>query len=84
MRRHVESLSTRDSRLVLKTLPGKLDIKSHSPSILYLVFIEFEWIDTDHPLEEFHLKYSAFYYHAANQFNKCIVHEYKFGDIAVM
>ena len=36
-RTHVESLSKPcDSTSVLEALPGKLDIKSHSPSILYL------------------------------------------------
>ena len=35
---HVESLGKpRDSTSVLYALPGKLDIKSHSPSILYLM-----------------------------------------------
>ena len=35
-RTHVESLGKpRDSTSVLTALPGKLDIKRHSPSILY-------------------------------------------------
>ena len=37
LRTHVESLvKPRDSTSVLKDLPGKLDIKRHSPSFLYL------------------------------------------------
>ena len=37
LRMHVESLDKpRDVTIVLKALPGKLDIKRHSPSILYL------------------------------------------------
>ena len=37
LRTHVESLGNLAlSTSVLKALPGKLDIKSHSPSILYL------------------------------------------------
>ena len=38
LRTHVESLSASIalSTSVLKALPGKLDIKRHSPSILYL------------------------------------------------
>ena len=37
LRTLVESLGKpRDSTSVLKALPGKLDIKRHSPSILYL------------------------------------------------
>ena len=37
LRTHVESLGKLAmSTSVLKTLPGKLDIKRHSPSILYL------------------------------------------------
>ena len=36
LRTHVESLGKpRNSTTVLKALPGKLDIKRHSPSILY-------------------------------------------------
>ena len=36
-RMHVESLGKpRDSTSVFKSLPGKLDIKIHLPSILYL------------------------------------------------
>ena len=36
LRTHVESLGKpRDSTSVLKALPGKLDNKRHSPSILY-------------------------------------------------
>ena len=35
-RAHIESLGKpRDSTSVHKALPGKLDIKTHSPSILY-------------------------------------------------
>ena len=38
LRTHVESLGKpRDSPSLLKALPGKLDIKRHSPSILYFV-----------------------------------------------
>ena len=37
LRIHVESLGKpRDVKSVLKALPGKFDIKRHSPSILYL------------------------------------------------
>ena len=37
LRMHVESLGKpRDSTSILKALPGKLDIKRHLPSILYL------------------------------------------------
>ena len=37
---HVESLGKpRDSTSILKALPGKLDIKRHSPSILYLLLV---------------------------------------------
>ena len=37
LRTHVESLGKpRDVNIVLKALPAKLDIKRHSPSILYL------------------------------------------------
>ena len=37
LRTHVESLGKpRDVNIVLKALPGKLDIKRHSPSILYV------------------------------------------------
>ena len=36
LRMHVKSLiKLRDSKSVLEALPGKLDIKRHSPSILY-------------------------------------------------
>ena len=39
LRTHVESLGNLAmSTSVLKALPGKLDIKRHSPSILYLHF----------------------------------------------
>ena len=38
LRTHIESLGKRcDSKIVLKALPDKLDIKRHSPSILYLL-----------------------------------------------
>ena len=41
LRMHVESLSKHcDSTIVLEDLPGKLDIKRYSPSILYFSFIE--------------------------------------------
>ena len=36
LRTHVESLGKPRDVSVLKALPGKLDIKRHSPSILYL------------------------------------------------
>ena len=37
LRTHVESLGKpRDVKSLLKALPGKLDIKRHSPSILYI------------------------------------------------
>ena len=37
LRTHVESLGKpRESTCVIKALPGKLDIKRHSPSILYI------------------------------------------------
>ena len=36
LRMHVESASLAMSTSVLEALPGKLDIKRHSPSILYL------------------------------------------------
>ena len=37
LRMHVESLGKpRDVTSILKALPGKLDIKRHSPSILYI------------------------------------------------
>ena len=40
-RTHVESLWKPDeSTSVLRALPGKLDIKRHSPSILYLLSLE--------------------------------------------
>ena len=39
LRTHVELLGKpRDSPSILKALHGKLDIKRHSPSILFLVF----------------------------------------------
>ena len=38
LRTHVESLGKpRDATSVLKALPGKLDIKTHSPSILCIL-----------------------------------------------
>ena len=38
-RTHVESRGKpRDSTIVLKALPGKLDIKRHSPAILYFKY----------------------------------------------
>ena len=40
LRTHVESLgSLAMSTSILKALPGKLDIKVHSPSILYIHFL---------------------------------------------
>ena len=39
LRTHVESLGIAMSTSVLKALPGKLDIKRHSPSILYLYLL---------------------------------------------
>ena len=40
LRTHVESLhKPRDSASLLEALPGKLDIKRHSPSILYVLEI---------------------------------------------
>ena len=39
-RMHVESLAyPRDSTSILKALPDKLDIKRHSSSILYLLYL---------------------------------------------
>ena len=40
LRTHVESLGKpRGVNIVLKALPGKLDIKRHSPSILYVTVV---------------------------------------------
>ena len=39
------SASLAMSTSVLKALPGKLDIKRHSPSILYVYILMVPWID---------------------------------------
>ena len=38
------SASLAMSTSVLKALPGKLDIKRHSPSILYIKILRFQWL----------------------------------------
>ena len=45
LRTYVESLcKPRASTSILKALPGKLDIKSHLPSVLY--FLPCHWMNT--------------------------------------